>query len=1290
MRLATRFSLWSVMGVCVFLLTACGQVSTSSNVQPVTVATTTVPQAQVGVPYEAVLQAEGGRTPYSWQIVAGTLPGGIALDSSSGLLSGTASSASNAAMITFEVSDSSNPPQTNTISLPFAVSAPQLQIVTLALPAATVGEAYRAMLIAAGGTPAYRWSITRGALPPGLSLDSGSGLITGTPTGTAGTSAFTVAVTDSSSAHQSAVSSLTLAVESGSGSRAAALKITTTSLPAGQVGAAYTTSLGAAGGTAPYNWKLTAGTLPSGLTLAANGTLSGAPTGAVAGTLLSFTVTDSGKPAQTATATFPLTVSSAKLEVTTGSLPAGQVGTAYAATLAATGGATPYTWTLTSGTLPAGLSLASDGTLSGKPTAAVSSVSLTFAATDSGTPAQTASATFALTIAAAKLLITTTSLPAGQVGTAYSATLAASGGTAPYTWQHSGGALPAGLSFASNGTLSGTPTAMISGASLTFKVTDSGKPAQTVTTTLPLSIAGPKLAVTTTALPAGQVGVAYAATLAASGGSAPYTWKQTAGTLPAGLKFASSGTLSGTPQATVTDTPVSFEVSDSSNPAQTAAVTLSLSVGAAPLSITTVALPTGQANVSYNASLAASGGSPPYSWRLAGNPLPNGLTLASNGAISGTPHATATKLSVAFGVTDSGNPAQTATTTLSLTITPATGITVAVSPARAALTLGQKLSISATSNDSGGVNWSISPGGGSFSSSSTLSGVGNTLTAPATAGVYTVTATSVTSPGVSASFTVGVTDLPGIYTYHDDSARAGANTHEYALTTTNVTPATFAKLFSCTADGAIYAQPLWVANLTVGGSLHNVVFVATAHDSLFAFDADASPCKQLWQVSLIDTAHGGTGGEVTVPGGPTGNLVGYGDGDITPEVGVIGTPVIDPASHVLYVVSKSMNAAGTSFYQRLHAIDPTNGSEKGGSPVTIAGTYPGSAAGGSTVAFSAQQENQRGGLTLANGAIYVAWASHEDKTPYYGWVLAYTYNGSSFSQSASFNTTPNAGYGGIWMGGGAPSVDSNGNLYLSTGNGTFDATNTTGFSNDYGDSFLQLSPALAVSTYFAPSDELSDAANDKDQGSGGAALVLNLASGSPQHLVIGGGKDGTLYVLNGDAMGGLGDANAYQHFPLGHGLFSTGAFWNNTYYVDGAGGPVSAFTFDPSTELFKTSAASAAPTSFNWPGATPSVSAAGSNSNGIVWALDNSSYCTHQSKACGPSVLHAYDASNLASELYNSSLVASDAAGNAVKFTVPTVANGHVYVGTRGNNTGGAYGSTSVSGELDVYGLKPQ
>ena len=599
-----------------------------------------------------------------------------------------------------------------------------------------------------------------------------------------------------------------------------------------------------------------------------------------------------------------------------------------------------------------------------------------------------------------------------------------------------------------------------------------------------------------------------------------------------------------------------------------------------------------------------------------------------------------------------------------------------------------------------------------------------------------------------------MTDLKGVYTYHNDTNRDGANTQEYALTPQSVNTTTFGKLFSCQVDGAIYAQPLWVAGVKMAdGSTHNVVYVATEHDSLFAFDADANPCQKLWSVSLIDASHGGVAGETSVPdtstvgSPPTGTpaqpppLVGGANasGDQAPEVGVTGTPVIDPSTGTLYVVSKSVacspspcTASGqNTFYQRLHAIDITNGSERNGSPVQILATAH--AKDGSTVTFDSQAQNQRPGLALSNGVVYIAWSSHEDYGRFYGWIMGY--DSATLQQKYVLNVSPNIdssqeqgsggkpyGGAGIWMGGGAPAVDANGYLYLITGNGVFDATssclNQSPSTCDYGDTILKLSPgsgALTVADYFAPEDYTLDTANDADFGSGGAALVVNTSVGQ---LVIGGGEGSTpgtsayLYVLKASSLGGLepqtGCSPACQKIQVGAPLdqdnggiiYSTPAFWNNTLYLGTAAGqPLNAYQLNVSTGKFNiTPIQSTSPQGgYGFPGSTPSVSASGT-SNGIVWTLDNSQYClpenvdTHGNQICGPSVLHAYDAANFNNgnlvELWNSSMVSADAAGHAIKFTVPTVANGKVYVGTQGTNIGWVDAST-VAGELEVYGLKP-
>lgn len=741
-----------------------------------------------------------------------------------------------------------------------------------------------------------------------------------------------------------------------------------------------------------------------------------------------------------------------------------------------------------------------------------------------------------------------------------------------------------------------------------------------------------------------------------------------------------------------------------SNTYKHASATITLTGAPVPLQITTTSLPNGQAGTAYSAKLTATGGTTPYSWSLTSGTLPAGLTLsATTGAITGTPTTAVNATPLTFTVSDSSSAVQTKSVNLTLTIT-AIGISVSVSPKRAALTVTQSLSLTATTTDANGVNWSASGSGcsgstcGTFSVPTTGSGVALTYTAPSVAGVYTITATSVSNGTTSASLSIGVTDLSGMFTYHNNLSRDGTNTHEFALATLTVNTSTFGKLFSCTADGAIYAQPLWVPNLNVAGARHNIIVVATQHDSLYAFDADTNPCTTLWHANLIDSTHGGTTGETSILSSGTGALVGSGYGDIAPEVGVTGTPVIDPTTNTLYVVSKSVSAS-TQFFQRLHAIDLTTGNERVtprsvDSSISVPGNGAGSVSG--QVAFDPRNENQRPGLVLSNGIVYVAWASHEDHDPYHGWVIGFNASTLAPVTSGVFNTTPNLvgtlsySRGGIWMGGGAPAVDSSGYLYVITGNGTFDAN--TGGSN-YGDSVVKLSTTsgLTVADYFTPLDQASLDANDTDFGSGAATVLVDQPTAPVPHLVIGGGKQGNLFVLNRDNLGKFNSStnNVVETVNLGNPIFATPVFWQNNLYVAGVGS-LKQFVFNPSTGQFGGAPFSQSATGYGFPGATPSLSSNGTT-NAIIWSLENTLYCTPQSPGCGATVLHAYDATNLATEVWNSSQAAGnrDRAGNAVKFTVPTVANGKVYIGTRGNNTGGADSSTSVPGELDVYGLLP-
>jgi hypothetical protein len=630
---------------------------------------------------------------------------------------------------------------------------------------------------------------------------------------------------------------------------------------------------------------------------------------------------------------------------------------------------------------------------------------------------------------------------------------------------------------------------------------------------------------------------------------------------------------------------------------------------------------------------------------------------------------------------------------------------VTVAPKLAAVTVNtqtQQFTSSATNPA-----WSVDGVVGGNASDGTISTSG-LYTPPATAGIHTITATSGTASG---SAHVAVTDLPAVLTYHNDAARDGTNAREYALMPSTVSTATFGKLFSCAVDGAVYTQALWMRGFNIGGGIHNVIFVATQHDTAYAFDADANPCVTYWHVNLLDALHGGTGNENPVTWNDVGNCF----GDIYPEVGVTGTPVIDASTQTMYLVSASeknpitsgnCSSSSATFYHRLHALDLATGNEKFHAPVTIAASVPGTGDGssGGMVSFDSQLHHQRSGLAEDAGNIVVVFAAHEDATPYHGWVIAYKANNVQ-QQTAVFNTTPNGvggADGGIWAGGGAPAIDSGGDIYVATGNGVFDEAPPPP-DNDYGDSILRLHPKsgstlngvnLTVAGWFTPYDEQTLQQEDGDLGSGAPVLLPNQTSGAgPTHLLVQTGKEGIVYLIDRDNMGQFNPVNNDQIVQSfrgpSSGLWGTPALWGNNLYVGGQFDAVRQFTFNPSTELFNLGVSSLTAHSFGYPGSTPSVSSLG-GAHGIVWAIDASLYgyaSPNAGVSCssvpvpppctGPAILHAYDATNLSVEYWNSSMAANnrDQAGNAVKFVPPTVANGKVYVGTRT--------------EIDVYGLLP-
>jgi hypothetical protein len=608
-------------------------------------------------------------------------------------------------------------------------------------------------------------------------------------------------------------------------------------------------------------------------------------------------------------------------------------------------------------------------------------------------------------------------------------------------------------------------------------------------------------------------------------------------------------------------------------------------------------------------------------------------------------------------------------------------ITVSISPTLGGLTMSQTQVLNATvTNDVGsaGVTWTTS--GGSLADRTAAS----VTFSSAAAGSFIITATSVADNTQSASATIGVTDLAGVFTQRYDAQRTGQNRQEFALTATTVSGSTFGKLFSCAVDAEVYAQPLHVSNFAIQGSTHNVVLVATQNDSVFAFDADASPCVQYWQTNFLGT------GVTTVPPVDTGET-----GDINTIIGITGTPVIDPASGTLYVVAKTKETVGTGcsddspcYFQRLHALDLATGNEKFGGPANISAavTVPGNGdTGDSTcpgsegnVPFCPLRENQRPGLLLLNGNVYVAWASHGDQDPYHGWVIGYS--ASDLTQPpVLFNTTPDGARGGIWNSGTGPAADAAGNIYVISGNGTFD---TAAPRTNYGDSFIKLSTAagLSVADFFTPANQSDLNANDFDVGSGGAIVLPDSAgSAATPHVLIGGDKQGVLYVIDRDNMTGFnpGGDQILQTVPITAGpacitcsIFSTPAFWEGQLYVVAVGDVLKQYTV--ANAALSALPACQATDVFGFPGATPAVSSNGAT-NGIVWALDTTNNGTNRSVS-GPAILFAYDATNL-NKLYSSPPSGAGAAGNAVKFTVPTVANGKVYVGTQG--------------ELSVFGLLP-
>jgi len=625
---------------------------------------------------------------------------------------------------------------------------------------------------------------------------------------------------------------------------------------------------------------------------------------------------------------------------------------------------------------------------------------------------------------------------------------------------------------------------------------------------------------------------------------------------------------------------------------------------------------------------------------------------------------------------------------ISATTSASGSVTVTVSPRRVGLTTSQSQTFVATVTGTANTNvtWSVDGVNGGSSAIGTITS-GGLYTPPSSAGAHAIAATSVASSSASASSTAAVTDLAGIYTHHVDVERTGQNLQEYALTPAIVSGAgNFGRLFTCAVDGQTYAHPLYVANLPIAGGTHNVVFLATEHDSVYAIDADSSACVIYWQKSFINGS--------TVLTVPTADLYGSSSGDITSEVGITSTPVMSPSLAAIYVVAmtKEIGAGNTvSYHQRLHALNLATGTEQPGSPVDIAGSAPSHSG---TIQFNPAIHNQRSALLLsgyASGtAVYIAWASFGDNGNYNGWVMSY--DATSLHQIAVWNATPNGQKGGIWMSGGGIAADSSGDLFFSTGNGKFDDSADIipplAPGNDFGESYVKLdSTTLNVTDFYTPSQNAGWTSSDLDISSSGITILPDgVGPAGHPNVLTGSDKQGHFWLIDRDAMSRFNASsdNTIQYLKLPNlgkcgdeCMFSTPAYWNGTIYMAVNGGPVMAIPLQ--SGLVPASGGIVTPSSasaevYSWFAPTPSISALNS-ANAIVWVLDTHANGTSNGIGSGPSILRAYDATNLGHTLYSSSAIAGDAAGGATKFQAPVVANGKVYV--------------AGNGALTVYGLLP-
>ena len=580
---------------------------------------------------------------------------------------------------------------------------------------------------------------------------------------------------------------------------------------------------------------------------------------------------------------------------------------------------------------------------------------------------------------------------------------------------------------------------------------------------------------------------------------------------------------------------------------------------------------------------------------------------------------------------------------------------ISMQPASQTVTAGQTATFSVTASGTAPLSYQWQKNGADITGATSASYMTPATTTADSGEQFRVVISN--TAGSATSNTATLTVSPGtatssvdVVTYHYDNSRSGQNLNETTLTLANVNSTTFGKKGEFTVDGKVDAQPLYLSQVTIGGQKKNVLYVVTEHGSVYAFDADSingMTSTFLWKASTLGS------GETTSDS--------RGCGQVSPEIGITATPVIDRTRNAVYVIAMSKDSSN-NYFQRLHALDLSTGAELFGGPKTITATYPGTGdnSSGGNVVFDPKQYKERPGLLQIGGTIYTTWSSHCDFRPYTSWVMAFS--ADTLAQTSVLNLVPNGSEGGIWMAGTAPAADPAGNIYFLEGNGTFDTTLTAqGFpsNKDCGNCFVKLSSSagLALADYFTMHNTVSESNADADLGSGGAIVLPDLkdASGTTKHLAVGAGKDSIIYVADRDNMGKF-NANTdqiYQEIPsqLAGQVFSMPAYFNGVVYFGAVSDALKAFPITNAKVAL--TPASQSTHVFGYPGTTPSVSANGTT-NGIIWAIENSG-----------AILFAYDATDLTKELYDSNQAANSRdhfSGN--KFITPMVANGKVYVGT--------------------------